>query len=315
MKMKWCMTGFLVANLFAVFQLQARDAELDRQIFEQNKIKAEKGDAGWQAAIGWDYFNGFGVERDQAEGIKWYRKAVAQGSAEAEWYLADCYFRGAGVEQDIAEAIKLYRKSAEQGFDMAEHDLGVCYEKGNGVLKDCVEAVRWYRKSAEHGDSGGQLALANCYAGGIGVEKDESVAAIWYRKAAEQGDCASQFNLGTSLIKGDGVGKDFVEAYKWLNIASAQGHEGAKHNLVIVERLMTAEQIAEGQRLSREFVPHKEISGQQGSNSNNSTSPNNPTITGTGFFITDDGYLISNYHVVKGAAKVRLLTGAGLIDA
>jgi S1-C subfamily serine protease len=37
--------------------------------------------------------------------------------------------------------------------------------------------------------------------------------------------------------------------------------------------------------------------------------------TGTGFFITDDGYLISNYHVVKDATKVRLLTGAGLIDA
>ncbi len=32
-------------------------------------------------------------------------------------------------------------------------------------------------------------------------------------------------------------------------------------------------------------------------------------------FITDDGYLISNYHVVKDATKVRLLTGAGLIDA
>jgi len=32
-------------------------------------------------------------------------------------------------------------------------------------------------------------------------------------------------------------------------------------------------------------------------------------------FITDDGYLISNDHVVKGAAKVRLLMGAGLIDA
>ena len=34
-----------------------------------------------------------------------------------------------------------------------------------------------------------------------------------------------------------------------------------------------------------------------------------------GVFITDNGYLIFNYHVVKGAAKVRLLTGAGLIDA
>jgi hypothetical protein len=32
-------------------------------------------------------------------------------------------------------------------------------------------------------------------------------------------------------------------------------------------------------------------------------------------FITDDDHLISNYHVVKDATKVRLLTGAGLIDA
>ena len=37
--------------------------------------------------------------------------------------------------------------------------------------------------------------------------------------------------------------------------------------------------------------------------------------TGTVFFITDDGYLISNYHVVKDATKVRFLTSAGLIDA
>jgi len=29
-----------------------------------------------------------------------------------------------------------------------------------------------------------------------------------------------------------------------------------------------------------------------------------------GVFITDDGYLISNYHVVKDATKVRLLTSA-----
>jgi S1-C subfamily serine protease len=54
-----------------------------------------------------------------------------------------------------------------------------------------------------------------------------------------------------------------------------------------------------------------------GSNSN-SSSPTiavSPIATGTGIFITDDGYLISNYHVVKDATKVSLLTGAGLIDA
>jgi S1-C subfamily serine protease len=33
------------------------------------------------------------------------------------------------------------------------------------------------------------------------------------------------------------------------------------------------------------------------------------------FFITGHGCLISNFHVVKDATKVRLLTSAGLIDA
>ena len=72
---------------------------------------------------------------------------------------------------------------------------------------------------------------------------------------------------------------------------------------------MTPDQIAEAQQLSREFEPQKQ------SGSDNSTSSENPTASGTGFFITDDGYLISNYHVVKDATKVRLLTSGGLIDA
>jgi S1-C subfamily serine protease len=32
-------------------------------------------------------------------------------------------------------------------------------------------------------------------------------------------------------------------------------------------------------------------------------------------FITDDGYLIFNYHVVKDATKVHLVTSAGTVDA
>jgi S1-C subfamily serine protease len=48
---------------------------------------------------------------------------------------------------------------------------------------------------------------------------------------------------------------------------------------------------------------------------NSSSADNVPKTTGTGFFITDDGYLISNYHVVKDAVKVRLLTDSGVINA
>ena len=62
---------------------------------------------------------------------------------------------------------------------------------------------------------------------------------------------------------------------------------------------ITPEEIAEAQRLSANFVPQKET---HGSCPDTSVSSDNPKFTGTGFVITDDGYLISNYHVVKGAA-------------
>jgi S1-C subfamily serine protease len=108
------------------------------------------------------------------------------------------------------------------------------------------------------------------------------------------------------------VPQDSVQSYKWFNIAAARGDNDAIENRNKTADLLTPEQLAEAQQLSAAFVPKKETPS---SSSDNSISSNNPRFSGTGFFITDDGYLISNYHVVKDATKVRLLTGAGLIDA
>ena len=135
-------------------------------------------------------------------------------------------------------------------------------------------------------------------------------AVKWYRKSAEQGCALGQNDLGFIYANGQGVTKNYVEAYKWFLLAAGQGNELAKKGVAEVEYLMTREQIAGGQRLAHEFTPKLE-SGS----GNSSESIAGPKFTGTGFFITDDGYLISNYHVVKDAAKVRLLTSAGMIDA
>ncbi len=45
------------------------------------------------------------------------------------------------------------------------------------------------------------------------------------------------------------------------------------------------------------------------------TSNVQPTASGTGFFISADGFLVSNENVVRDAAQVRLVTSAGLISA
>src|SRR5882757_6548120 len=52
-----------------------------------------------------------------------------------------------------------------------------------------------------------------------------------------------------------------------------------------------------------------------GSTSTTGIAQTRPESSGTGFFITEDGFLITNEHVVKDAAQVRLVTSAGLISA
>ena len=58
------------------------DAELVRLV-EETKVKAEGGDAVSQRRMGWYYFRGEGVAKDEAESFKWYRKAANQGNADA----------------------------------------------------------------------------------------------------------------------------------------------------------------------------------------------------------------------------------------
>ena len=69
------------------------------------------------------------------------------------------YDEGRGVAKDDAEAVKWYRKAAEQGYASAQHNLGVCYADGEGVEKDEDEAVKWLRRAAEQGESAAKEAL------------------------------------------------------------------------------------------------------------------------------------------------------------
>jgi TPR repeat protein len=74
------------------------------------------------------------------------------------------------------------------------------------------------------------------------------------RSCAEQGDVHAQSSLGHMYRNGLGVPEDDVLAYMWWNLAAAQGHARARENKDILEQRMTREQIAEGQRLSREWI-------------------------------------------------------------
>ncbi len=115
-------------------------------------------------------------------------EAAEQGNAEAQYSLGSRYASGLGVEKDDAEAVRWYRLAAEQGHAVAQYSLGLHYALGQGVEEDYSESARWIRRAAEQGHAGAQFLLGSTYENGRGVEPDFSEALRWYRLAAEKGD-------------------------------------------------------------------------------------------------------------------------------
>lgn len=78
---------------------------------------------------------------------------------------------------------------------------------------------------------------------------------MWFRRAAEQGSPSAQYDLGLAYLYGEGgLLQDFVQAYMWFNLAAAGGYGKAKEVRGDLVTKMTTEQIAEAQRLAREWM-------------------------------------------------------------
>ena len=86
--------------------------------------------------------------------------------------------------------------------------------------------------------------------------RDYATALRLIRPLAEQGDANAQYNLGVIYDNGLGVPQDRVRAHMWLNLAAMQGRESAATFRDLVARLMTPAQIAEAQKLAREWKPN-----------------------------------------------------------
>jgi len=161
------------------------------------------------------YSTGQGIRQNDAEAVKWFRKAAEQGHTKAQFNLGVLYDKGQGVAQSSSEAEKWYTKAAERGDVDAQTSLG----------------PKWYRKAAEQGDAEAQYNLGLSYANGHGVEQSDTEAVKWYRKAAEQGYAPAQNNLGRKYAEGEGVEQSDAEAVKWFRKAAEQGNETAQRNL------------------------------------------------------------------------------------
>jgi len=234
---------------------------------------ADQGFPRAQAALGFRYLNGEGVEENYAEADQWFEKAIdglkksaKDGNPKDQYMLAQCYIAGRGVEDDIEEAkkwlgkaakkgyakaqseygvlfcsgkdaVKWIRKAAEQGYPQAQFLLGLRYASGDGVKdEDEDKAVEWIRKAAKQGCGDAQFVLGNAYKDGIGeLESDDEMAFKWYLRAAKKGLVRAQYTVGKCYEDGEGVKENEKEAIKWYRKAADKDYSPAKYALERLE--------------------------------------------------------------------------------
>lgn len=236
---------------------------------------AQTGDALAQFKLSLIYEDGKGVLKDYVEAMKWLRLSAKQGHASAQYTLGMMYYKGKDVSQNCAKAAKWFRRAAKQGLTEAQYKFGVIYANGLGMPINEPKAMKWYRRAAKQGHASAQHNLAFMYEesnkefqddengneiiqSGRELQKNRNNAMKWYLRAAKQGDASAQNNLMMKYYFGEGARRDYLKAYKWSNLSAAQGCQNAKNIKELLEKEMTREQIAEGQKLASEFVAVKE---------------------------------------------------------
>lgn len=153
--------------------------------------------------------------------------------------------------KNYALAYKEIAPLAQGGNVDAEYLLGLMYYMGHGVPQDYKQALIWHRKAALQGKADSQYVVGAMYYTGNAVIQDRKEAVVWFRKAAEQGHAEAQQVMGLMYrYHIGGMPQDNVIAYMLWNLAAAGGSANAAEQRAQVVKMMTSEQIEEGQALS-----------------------------------------------------------------
>ena len=165
--------------------------------------------------------------------------------------------------------------------------VGEMLEKGNVGYDDPALSAQFFTRAAELGDAEAQDRLGDLYkAGSQQTLKDFDMAARYFAQSAQQANEYGMMSLGLAFIRGQGVEQNKVQAYFWLSLSNlgsgsvstgiglaqlqvlqrtpgyeSYGDEMLDHRTVRDElaQTMTPQEIAEGQRLAREWLPSYQV--------------------------------------------------------
>lgn len=132
-----------------------KDYEKALKMFE---LAAGENYASAERALGWMYFQGKGVEKDETKGAKLLLRAYEQGVEDAGllYVVGQMFLYALHVEEDIVKGIQLLKDAADKKYDencsAAQCLLGQIYYEGKYISRDLKEAEKWLIMAKNNGN-------------------------------------------------------------------------------------------------------------------------------------------------------------------
>jgi TPR repeat protein len=155
---------------------------------------------------------------DARAAVRWYRLSALAGHSSAQINLGNSLSSGHGVRRNDAEALRWYKRALRQGDACAPNNIATVY-RDHG---DDRRAFLWYRRAVDCGDDDALVRVGYRYYTGLGVRRDPAEAVRCYRKAiigkaiTQAGRESAMFHLGIAFHEGRGVRKSDARALQWL---------------------------------------------------------------------------------------------------
>lgn len=182
------------------------------------------------------------------------RSGLASGLAICLLICTMNLYGCASVAPVIPESMQ---RSALDGDAQAQYEIGMKYfdaryDFWRGRAAYWEDAARWFEMAAGQGDARAQYRLSQYY---FNVRQDYDQSFKLTQLAAQQGVAEAQYSLGMHYGQAWGTEQDLILAYKWIALANDGGVKGgslADTDWLVWKGKLSAEQIADGQRLAAE---------------------------------------------------------------
>ena len=191
------------------------------------KSAAKHGSAEAYGRLGYEYYSGEHVGKDDTKAFEYTKKSADMRHAVGAYKLGWDYINGTGCDKDIEKGIDSWKKAVEYGNAGAANNLFCYYHGGSEGIpagpKDKELAKEYLLKAANLGDEIGCLNLGRFYYWGNDLfEKNDQLAFLYMKKAADAGVVDACGWLAYFYREGIGCDKNPNKAKEYDNKTKAK---------------------------------------------------------------------------------------------